>query len=901
MLVFVWDSRPNRNGHMRHLIYPKMFCARLLAGMLCLASMDTLAQLPNAWKISDNGGNGGTFQYFTNLVPAQAAAANTNGWHWLVAGRMISNGGGTAPSQGFAFGNGTNRFYILLHLNNSGFLTAQLMGDGNQVYTLATNTTSATDYHYHEITFNPLSGRATYRFDGSIITNWPGEASNQQTNQAFWGATSTSGRGQMNYHRVEFEIFNQGVIASYRAGFQNNPLTAPSPVDQAWSRITTTGGAGSSESAVSPDSVVLFPVITLPAASLHRGQATLNALIEQSSQLTAYWFEHGVTTNFGSVTVTQALTVGTGFVMVSNLITGLPGGGTYYFRAVGQAGTNLSLGNTLSFSAPTNQLAASGATGGGQPIDIRQPTVEVNFIICLDGYYPGSENQWSAPMIGEIRMIAGRDCPPGWLFCDGQILNWHEPHNIPLFSLMGTTYGGDGFTNFALPDLRNYSVVGEGTGPGLAERYLGERGGVNHATLLINQVPAHTHTLPAPDLVTAASGGSQLISNHKPTLGIRFLTLFTDVVYPSTNGVHYEPFLGQIVTVAGGTVLPAPLAAGQLISIAQNTALFSLLGNNFGGDGQVTLALPDLSGRSPIGIGTNTGGSATFSIAQKVGADTFSITTNELPAHRHGAAGGLTGFTGNNQPLSLLHPSLALRYLIFTGTNRVDRFTGEITLFGGNFNPGGWLPCDGQLYNLAQYPALFNAISNRFGGDGINTFAVPNFAGRIPVGSPDHIPGATYGSQQITLTEAHLPPHTHLVTALDYDRWISSFGLKDASAAFDGDFDADGWKNGYEWATGANPTNASSFAPLTISAEGDFVKVKFPRNTNATDIKFTLQRTLALTSSNSWTGVVTNQSGVWSSQAVVTQSGATNPAQVTVIEPRTNQPAANYRLRLDWP
>jgi microcystin-dependent protein len=101
----------------------------------------------------------------------------------------------------------------------------------------------------------------------------------------------------------------------------------------------------------------------------------------------------------------------------------------------------------------------------------------------------------SEPFIGEVRMIAMNFEPRGWAFCDGTLLAISQ--NTALFSILGTTYGGDGRTTFGLPDLRGRAVMHPGSGPGLPSRRLGERGGVDTVTLTENQMPSHKHTLKA--------------------------------------------------------------------------------------------------------------------------------------------------------------------------------------------------------------------------------------------------------------------------------------------------------------------------------------------------------------------------------------------------------------------
>ena len=95
------------------------------------------------------------------------------------------------------------------------------------------------------------------------------------------------------------------------------------------------------------------------------------------------------------------------------------------------------------------------------------------------------------PFIGEIVMFGGNFAPRGWAFCDGQLLAISQ--NTALFSILGTTYGGDGRTTFALPDLRGRAPIGPRNGPGLSDYRLGQRGGVETVTLTINQMPSHNH------------------------------------------------------------------------------------------------------------------------------------------------------------------------------------------------------------------------------------------------------------------------------------------------------------------------------------------------------------------------------------------------------------------------
>lgn len=170
----------------------------------------------------------------------------------------------------------------------------------------------------------------------------------------------------------------------------------------------------------------------------------------------------------------------------------------------------------------------------------------------------------SDPFVAEIRIFAGNFAPRNWAYCDGQLLPIAQ--NTALFSLIGTTYGGDGRTTTALPDLKGRVPMHPGNGPGLSSRRLGERGGATQATLTANQIPPHTHqariaeedatqTSPsgnslgiADDLVYKDSGtpvtmggqtvgdtgGGQPHTNMQPYLTLSFIIALTGV-YPSRN------------------------------------------------------------------------------------------------------------------------------------------------------------------------------------------------------------------------------------------------------------------------------------------------------------------------------------------------------------------------------
>jgi microcystin-dependent protein len=101
----------------------------------------------------------------------------------------------------------------------------------------------------------------------------------------------------------------------------------------------------------------------------------------------------------------------------------------------------------------------------------------------------------SNPFVAEVRIVGFSFPPTGWAYCDGQLMPISQ--NTALFSLVGTYYGGDGKTTFALPNIQGNAVIGQGQGPGLSDYVLGQEGGVPAVTLLQSEMPAHNHQVGA--------------------------------------------------------------------------------------------------------------------------------------------------------------------------------------------------------------------------------------------------------------------------------------------------------------------------------------------------------------------------------------------------------------------
>jgi microcystin-dependent protein len=243
------------------------------------------------------------------------------------------------------------------------------------------------------------------------------------------------------------------------------------------------------------------------------------------------------------------------------------------------------------------------------------------------------------PYVGEIRMFAGDFAPAGWLFCDGQQLPISE--NEALFSLIGTTYGGDGDNTFAAPDLRGRAPVHVGT---LANRSfkLADTGGQESVRLTVANLPSHSHpvkailqpaTTNAPERALLAdtgksganaygtgnpieslspstvgtAGASAPHDNVQPFLAVNFIISMVGTM-PFGRGGADGPYVGEI-RIFPYNFVPRGWAPcnGQLLPTSGNTALFSILKTYYGGNGQSSFGLPNLVASVPVGAGHGNG------------------------------------------------------------------------------------------------------------------------------------------------------------------------------------------------------------------------------------------------------------------------------------------------------
>lgn len=191
--------------------------------------------------------------------------------------------------------------------------------------------------------------------------------------------------------------------------------------------------------------------------------------------------------------------------------------------------------------------------------------VSLLFLASLVSLFHSSPAQaQSTPLLGQVMIVPYQFAPKGWALCNGQVLAINQ--NTALFALLGTTFGGDGQTTFALPDLRGRVPIGMGQGPGLSSYVLGEAGGVEQVTLTLSQIPSHTHvpmgstavantgspggaswaaprallysstppSVPMSSAALGSTGGGQPHDNMKPFLVVTYVIALQGI-FPSRN------------------------------------------------------------------------------------------------------------------------------------------------------------------------------------------------------------------------------------------------------------------------------------------------------------------------------------------------------------------------------
>lgn len=381
------------------------------------------------------------------------------------------------------------------------------------------------------------------------------------------------------------------------------------------------------------------------------------------------------------------------------------------------------------------------------PFNNYQPSLVITQFIATGGVFPPRDAPLSAPppdeqasyySMGMIRMFAGNFDPGADLAAQGQILSIAQ--NTALFSILGTTYGGNGVTTFALPNLSGRVSTSFGQGPGLPQYDLGQMYGEGASTLLTANM-------------TASSGGNSApFWNEQPGLTTNYCIRVEGVFQGSPGSVS----IGGVVQFAGNFTPEAYMPCdGRLLPIEQYEALFAILGTTYGGNGVTTFGLPDLRGRNIVGTG------AGVDLGEVMGGAQLSLTSATMPID----------MGGSGLPLDNHAPGLGLNFLIALNGIFPSRdsghapddaqYIGEIITFAGSAIPNGWARCEGQLLPIAQNQALFSLLGTMYGGNGVTTFALPDFRGRVAVGSDlaGSFPvGLTFGQGQVSLTSADIGP-----------------------------------------------------------------------------------------------------------------------------------------------
>ncbi len=378
------------------------------------------------------------------------------------------------------------------------------------------------------------------------------------------------------------------------------------------------------------------------------------------------------------------------------------------------------------------------AASPGQPFTNIQPSLALTELMTTGsgGVFP---NFTSGGAVGDtdgfIYNFAGNYAPSGSVYTNGQTLP--IAGNSAVFSLVGTNYGGNGTTNFGVPNLVGLATVGANNGPGVAS-------GSPSVALTVPQLPP-------------PAGSGQPFSNLQPSLTLTPLIAISGP-FPSMSTTNGPAFVGQIAYYAGSLgpgdeFLPNgwAVADGSVLTFANNSALGSVIGDQFGGNGSTTFALPDLIGRVAVGA------SASRPIGTQFGEASTTLTSSELPP--------------TSAPVTNDQPSLSVNYLIATqgifpsqggvtgGFGTGTATLGEIVAFAGNFAPAGWAFADGAVLLDTSNEALFNVIGTTYGSGGPGTFDLPDLDGRTVIGADGAsiLPGFDEGVDANFLTAANIP------------------------------------------------------------------------------------------------------------------------------------------------
>lgn len=392
--------------------------------------------------------------------------------------------------------------------------------------------------------------------------------------------------------------------------------------------------------------------------------------------------------------------------------------------------------------------------------DNNQKTITLTQAIVASGSFLSDESASVMPL-AMIRTFAFNNILTSVILkSQGQVLSIAS--NQSLFSLLGIVYGGNGYENFALPDLAGKIEVG-------SQSYID-----------LGQVTGESQTtLTEPQLPPALGGVSQSVDNAQPSLKVNYLIRVTSD--PSSPGFvgEVDAFAGSISTIAGGQFL---VAAGQLLQISFFPQLFNAIGTTYGGDGRTTFALPNLTGRSIIGT------SSTLSLGAVVGQQTVSLSNANVPV-----SDGGKGTSFDNRA-----PGLALNYIICVSGAYPNSGSdsgpvmGEIRAYAGSETsiPQGWVLANGAMLSINQNQALFSLLGTTYGGNGFSNFALPNLSDTVVAGSGGAQSfGTTYGSNTaiLSVSDAACFCRGSLIRTSRGDIPVEEIQMGDHIVAFDDD------------------------------------------------------------------------------------------------------------------
>ncbi|HYD01085.1 MAG TPA: tail fiber protein [Phycisphaerales bacterium] len=453
----------------------------------------------------------------------------------------------------------------------------------------------------------------------------------------------------------------------------------------------------------------------------------------------------------------------------------------------------------LVFPVPAFAQLSTGLSGGvngsAEPFDNHMPGLALHMVMQRSGVFGlGVPIRVFAYSDATMSMLANGNSTTvtGWPIADGRVVSISQ--NQALFAQLGTDYGGNGATNFAIPDLRGRIIVG----PSVAHPR-GNVSGTPATTFTVAHLPPHAHpTSASPTRLTGTTGDGAPFSTLQPAVALDPVILRFGV-FPTNGGPDeggaigpIDGYYGQVIFNAGSMTegfrnqrIPCD---GRTLTLQQESGLFSMIGYTYGSTHHNNYQIPDLRFAAAVGAGSAAAGLLDHPLGQRYGAETGTLTLANLPAHNHTIPplGGLTfpptgdAGSGDPAPVDSDQPAQVLKYFIAvngvfpgSGINDDVGYIGEVIAmapFSDSFSPAGHLPCDGRTLAIADYDTLFFLIGTTFGGDGISTFAIPDLRGRTPVGAslgwngaPAIPAGTRFGghSSRPALSGANVPPHSH--------------------------------------------------------------------------------------------------------------------------------------------